>query len=464
MFRKNWWAPGPSSGLGIALFALWVSGCAGAQAHRRDQLYSAWRASVPSSETSHPSGAVHGESLATADSLDRAAFVQAVLDRNPSLEASRQAWRAALAEHAQESAIDDPMLEYSFAPLSIASSDVGYGQVITLSQKLPWPGKKALAGEVALAEAEAAQENFAATRLHLALMASLLFDQYYAVERSLELNEQHYALVQDIKAAAQAQYETGRASQQEPLQAEVELAHVEHQRIVLTSRRAIVVAQMNGLLHQAPETPLPPSPVALDIPDWPERASADLQEEALGNRPELRAQQAHIRSGEAARDLAERESYPDFGVMTSYNSMWAMPEHQWMVGFSLNIPLQLGRRRGAVEEAEARIAQAKANLLSVRDEVRVDVEKARQRLIEAGHVVHLYRARLLPAARAQIDAARSGYVTGQTGFQALIDSERSLRNVELNYQEALATLGERRAELVRTVGRIPGLTQEGVDP
>jgi outer membrane protein TolC len=66
----------------------------------------------------------------------------------------------------------------------------------------------------------------------------------------------------------------------------------------------------------------------------------------------------------------------------------------------------------------------------------------------------------LPAARAQIDVARSGYVTGQSGFQALIDAERSLRTVELNYQQALATLGERRAELVRTVGRIPGQSPE----
>ncbi|HMR77120.1 MAG TPA: TolC family protein [Polyangiaceae bacterium] len=396
--------------------------------------------------------------------LDRVTFVHAVLKRNPSVEASRQAWRAALAERAQASALDDPMLEYSFAPLSIGSGNVPYGQVVTLSQQLPWPGKKALAGEVALAEAETAAEDFAATRLRLALMASLLFDQYYAVERSLELNQQHNALVRDIKAAALAQYETGRASQQEPLQAEVELAHVEHERIVMTSRRAIIVAQMNGLLHRAPQTRLPPPPTTLDLPLVFPGPSTALQKEALSNRPELKSQRARVRGRQAARDLADRESYPDFGVMASYNSMWAMPEHQWMLGFSVNVPLQLGRRRGAVEQADARIAQATAELLGVSDEIRVDVEKARQRLIEAGHVVRLYRNRLLPAARAQIEAARSGYVTGQTTFQALIDSERSLRNVELNYQQSLATLGARRAELVRALGRIPRLASGGSAP
>jgi outer membrane protein TolC len=150
--------------------------------------------------------------------------------------------------------------------------------------------------------------------------------------------------------------------------------------------------------------------------------------------------------------------------MASYNSMWAMPEHQWMVGVSLNLPIQLGRREGAVEASEARIAQVQAELSGMTDEIRVEVEQARQRLIEAGHVVHLYRERLLPAARAQIEAARAGYVTGSSTFQGLIDAERSLRNVELDYQEALAALGERRAQLVRTLGRIPGLPETGERP
>lgn len=442
-------------GLGVGLL-LTVGGCASVQTKRYDGLTSELRHGA---STSGPAG--ERLELASLARLDRAALIRAVLERNPDIESARQAFRAALAEHSQESALDDPTLEYSFAPLSIASSDVSFGQAVTLSQKLPWPGKRALAAEVALAEAEAARDNYQATRLQLALLASLSFDQYYAVDRSRELNEEHRALVLDIKSAALAQYETGRASQQDPLQAEVELAHVLHQRIVLDARRAIIVAQLNGLLHRPPESPLPPPPEELELPDFALASSEQLQEEALSLRPELAARRSELRGREASRELAERASYPDFGVTASYNSMWAMPEHQWMLGVSLNLPIQLGKRRGAVEEAEAHIARARAQLLGTSDEIRVEVEKARQRLIEAEHVVQLYRERLLPLSRAQIDAARSGYVTGQSGFQALIDAERSLRSIELEYQEALATLGERRAELVRIVGRIPGLVQAG---
>jgi len=64
---------------------------------------------------------------------------------------------------------------------------------------------------------------------------------------------------------------------------------------------------------------------------------------------------------------------------------------------------------------------------------------------------------LVPAARDQVQAARSGFETGTNSFLALIDAERNLLNVELGHEEALANLGRRRAELDRALGRIPGV-------
>lgn len=442
------------------ILSVGLAGCATAQARRYDGLAADLRRTAASPRSTGG----QSPAIEALPSLDRIAFIRTVLARNPSIETARQGWRAALAEYPQATALPDPMVEYSFAPLSIGSSDVSFGQVVGLSQRFPWPGKLALEGEVALAEAEVVRESYESTRQRLALMASMLCDQYYAVARSLDLNEEHRRLAEDIKAAAEAQYEAGRASQQEPLQAEVELSHVIHQRVVLDSRRAVIVAQMNGLLHRRPNLSLPPPPAQIDPGTHAIETSEALYEQALRSRPELRATASQIRGRESAVNLAERQYYPDFGVMTSYNSMWMQPDHQWMVGLSLNIPIQLGARRGAVDQAEARLAQARSQLLSADDEVQVEVERARQRLIEANHVVRLYRERLLPAARAQIEAARIGYETGRNGFQALIDAERSVRTVEIAHQEAIATLGQRRAELDHAIGRVPGLPLEGDAP
>ena len=391
------------------------------------------------------------------ENLDRAVYIAEVLRKNPTIEMARQAWRGTMNREDQLSAWKDPMLEYAMAPLSIGSNQVDYGQIITLSQSIPWPGKTSLRAEVAIAEAESAMEDYKTVQRNLSLIASSLFDEYYTIARSLELNQQHQELLSNIKKSAEAQYATGRGSAQEALQVEIELAHVAHEQLTLESRRSVIIAQMNGLMRRAPEAQLPSPPQNLDPDLRSVDSSSALRAQAHKNRAELRSVEAVIHGKNSQIDMMDRESYPDIGVMASYNSMWAMTEHQWMIGVSAAIPLQLAARKAGVEEARAAKAQSEAALHSLQDNIAVEVEKARQGVIEAQHIVHLFRERLLPAAKTQIELAQIAYSTGQNSFQALIDAERSLRKVELTYEESLAELSRRWAELARSTGSIADL-------
>jgi outer membrane protein TolC len=435
------------------------SGCAHGQHARYEEMESALReASESSAYEEQPEDPV---SWAMDVPLDRETLVRAVLSRNPSLEAARQAWRAALSAHPQARSLEDTMASYSLAPLSIGSDAVPFGQVVRIEQRFPTPGKFRFAGEVALAEAEAKQSSYESVRLTLALMASSLFDEYYRVARLLELNDEHRQLIEDIKSSAMVQYEAGRVSQQDPLQAEVELAHIIHQRVMLESERQVIAAQINGLLHQRPELPLPAPPERIEPRAFDVSSTETLQQQALETRPELDAARSQLQGADSAVGLAKRNYSPEIGLMGEYNSMWAETQHQWMAGVSLNLPLQIRSRKGAVDEAEARAEQAAAELSTKRDEVRVEVDQARQRLLEAQHILQLYQERLIPAARAQIDAAEFGYETGRSSFQALIDAERSLRTLQIEYEDSLASLGQRAAELDRARGVVPGIRAEG---
>jgi cobalt-zinc-cadmium efflux system outer membrane protein len=399
------------------------------------------------------------EPFAQATVLERAELVRQVLARNPSLGAAREAWRAALARYPQDTALEDPMLSYSVAPLSIAGGE-RFGQVVELSQQLPFPGKRGLRGEVALAEAEALREDLEELRLRLALMASTLFDELFIVQRSLAINDEHLRLLAQLKKSAEVQYIAGRASQQDPLQAEVELSGVLREKVALESERVRVRAQLNGLLHRLPLAPLPPPPDSLPVPTGVPGPSEALQNEALRHRPELEGLRARLGGGEAAVRLAHRDSYPDFRVMASYNSMWMETPHQFMAGVSINVPLDFSKRKAAVQEAEARLQRLRRDEERLIDDIRVEVEQARTRLVEALRVVELYRERIVPAARDQVAAARAGFESGKNSFQVLIDAERNLRSVELRSQMALADVQRRQAELDRATGHIPGLPRD----
>jgi len=389
--------------------------------------------------------------------LERSAFVAAVLRRNPTIEAARQGWRAALGKLRQAGTLEDPMIDLGVAPLSVTSKEAPFGFEASVSQKLPWFGKRSLEAAAASAEAEAVKSDYESVRRELALCAVMLYEQYFIAARALDINTAHVELMRALHEAALAQLSSGRGSAQDALQADGELAHMEHDAVILEVQRDVTLAQMNELLHRAPEMALPPPPAQLAPPPRLDASAARLQELALQGRPDIQAVERRAQAARARADRADRELYPDLTLSTSYNSMWDMPAHRWMVGLGFNLPIQTGAREGAAEEARAMGAQLDQEATRLRDSARTQVFTASKQLEESEHVLRLFETRLLPIAKQRIEAARSGFITAKNPFMAVIDAERSLRALELDYQKVRAEHVGRRAELDRALGRIPGI-------
>ncbi len=437
----------------LALLAPLVWSCAGpGLTTRHQELDQAWQRAAPPAASADDPFAGHAV-------LDREALIAAVLARNPSIEAARWAWRAALARYPQETSLDDPMLEYGVAPASLGSSRVDSAQRVALSQAFPFPGKLALRGEIALAEAEAAGRDHDAVRLRLAALASLLFDERYLIERKLAVNEAHRALLADLREIAVARYEAGSASQQDPLEAELEQAELLHRDVMLRADRAVTTEQLNALLHRSPALPLPPPPAALEPIGSAPGERAALVERARAERPELRAAEARVRGREAAVDLARREFLPDLKLMGAYDSFWEESELQPMLGVELNLPLRRRKRLAALEEAKASLEEARSMRAGLDDQVQLSVRRAFERLAEAHHALEIVRDRKLPAARDRVDAARAAFESGQSDFSALVGAERSLRDAELDYEQTLVEVSRRSAELARATGELPAQTR-----
>ena len=441
--------------VGLSLTSVTI-GCAAGVSTREDALWREYRASTRTHTLQEDGAAL----FAGDPHLQREKLVEAVLARNPSVNAAREALRVALAEVPQMTALDDPTIGYELAPLSIAG-DAPFGQVVSIRQKLPFPGKRRRAGEVALAMAETEAAEIDVVQLELAEMASELYDDYFVVARALEINTHHKGLLEQIKKSAEAQYVVGRAAQQDPIQAEVELAQLERERIMFEAERDQIVSRLNGLLHRAPSSTLPPAPDGLALAAAPTGTSVELQDLALRKRPQREAASARIRAARAKRSVAERDFYPDFELMSSYSTMWDMTAHRWMVGVMIDVPIQRGKRRAAVDEAEAEIARARFEDERLVDEIRVEVDRAARRVTEAQALVDVHVNKLLPASRARLDSARAGFTAAQNSFLAVVEGQKNLREIELSLAMARAELSRRRAALARAVGFVPGLPEGG---
>jgi len=376
-------------------------------------------------------------------------LVAEVQARNPSLQAANAAWRAAADRYPQAVSLDDPMFTYMIAPTSGLGGDNG-GWMVQASQRVPWPGKRAARGSAASAEADAMQGDLGDTRLRLAEAARTAFYDYYLARREMELNAATRDLLRQFRDIAANKYQVGQATQQDVLQADVELAGLEGRRTELARDKHVAVARINTLLHREANHPLPLPPAKVAVPDSLP-AVESLQEAAARSRPDLYAAQARIRSEEAKLALACKEYYPDVNLVAKYDAF--MPDNiRPAVGMDINIPIRNARRSAAVQEAENRIAQRRAEYDGRLDQVRYEVQSAIDQATQSGRIVHLYEEKILPAAQRSLESAQVNYTSGKLDFLRLLDAERQLYSQREMYYQAIAKYHRRLAELDRAVG------------
>ncbi|MHB8898379.1 MAG: TolC family protein [Thermoguttaceae bacterium] len=377
-------------------------------------------------------------------------LVSEVQARNPSLWAASAAWRAAAERYPQVVSLDDPMLKTMISPSGVGM-DEGGGWMVEASQQIPWCGKRGLRGSAAAAEADVMRGDIGDTRLRLAEATRMAYFDYYLAARQTEVNAATQRLVTQLREIAVGKYQVGQVSQQDVLQADVELADLATRSAELSRDEQVATARINTLLHREPNHPLPPPPTDVSMPDGLS-AVEELQQVATQSRPDLYAQYARIRTEEANVALAWREYYPDVSLVARYDGF--MPEEMRpQVGVDFNVPIRYDRREAAVREACNRLAQRRAEYQDRLDQVRYQVQSSFTRVAQAAEVVRLYRDRTLPAAQRSLESAQVNYTTGNLDFIRLLDAERQLNNQREKYYAAIADYHQRLAALERAVGQ-----------
>jgi outer membrane protein TolC len=387
-----------------------------------------------------------------APALTVEALVQEVLARNPSLAQMVAAWEAAAARPAQVASLDDPMFGGTAAPAAIGQlGDGNRGYRLEFSQKYPWPGKRALRGQGAQSEAAAAGNDVEDMRLQLVEAAQTAFYDYYLVARALDVNRQNLEFLQAFRQDAASRVKFGKAPEQDILQANVEIGRQQARQLTLERMRTVAVARINTLLNLPPDAPLSPPPEALAVADsLPDPAA--LRAAAIGRRPDLQAVMNRLRAEEAALALAFKEFYPDLEPWAAYDPFWAENQLRPQIGLRMNLPVRYARRYAAVHEAQAKVAQRRAELAKLTNQVNFEVEQAYAQVKESEQTERVYAKTLLSAAELNVRTAQAAYRTAQIPFVTLIGAERELIGLRERYYEVVADYYRRRAALQRDVG------------
>jgi outer membrane protein TolC len=382
-------------------------------------------------------------------------LIREILARNQSLAAMQAAWRAAAQRYPQAVALDDPMLMTLMAPGSFSDPNHQSSWMAGASQQLPWPGKRQLRGAVARAEMSAAYFDAGDLAVRLAATGRNAYYAYFLSYRELELLNENARRLQEFRDLARTQYESKSVTQQDFLQAEVELAELDRQRIEIERDSMVAAARINTLLHRLPNYPLPPPAREITAPQrLPEPEL--LYQAAIQRRPDLAALAAKVRAEQATTDLARREYLPDFNVGGRYDQFWDRVNQRGQLSVNLNVPLYQQKRDAAVREAMFRAMQRRSEYEQLVDTIRNDVQAAYQNVLSSQKTVYLYQRRILPAIDQNVTAARTAYESRQGSFLSLVEAQRQLIDGQMKEVQALAEYHRQVAELEQALaGPIP---------
>ena len=322
--------------------------------------------------------------------------------------------------------------------------------IFRISQKLPFPGKRRLAGAVAEREADVSRHIAEGTALDAVSEVKRAYFDLWEAHEKLLVYSRDKEILQRFARVAESRYGTGDVTQSDVLRAQTEVTHVANQ--VATGTLAIDTARadLNALMSRAPDAPLA-------IPEEPEPPRLTLTSQALlelarQQRPELAAQSAAVAREETAIELAHRNYWPDFEVNFSRFLNSEEDDGFGLMG-TVTIPFAYrSKYDAALSEAQARLDVARAERRRVEDVIARQVQQAflRARTAELQH--NLFVTTHIPQAEQSLHVTEAAYQTGSVDLLALLDSARAIEAAHLEHIEAAADFERAIVDLERAIG------------
>jgi outer membrane protein TolC len=388
-----------------------------------------------------------------ADTLRLAAAIALARGANPMLQAARLSADAAAERVPQAGALPDPQLAFGLVnrmlPNFAADEPMTMNEV-RLTQMLPWPGKLGFGKRRAehLARAGALEADDAEVRL-VSRVKSVYAELAY-VDRAITIMDRTRGLLRDFFQVSQAMYSVGEGLQQDVLQAQVAVARMTEDIVVMQQERVAMAARLNSLLGQNADEPI--GALELAGPGTALPGVDSLMAQAAARRPALQAAYERVRAAEAGYRAARRELYPDFMVQLAYGQR---PQFDDMatVMFGITIPLWAGAKQLPMRrEMAAMRAGEDAMARDLYNETFAELTEGRAQAERARSLAELYESSILPQARAAVEAALSAYRVGRVNYMTLVESEMTVNRYEIELVRLAAAYQQATAEVEALVG------------
>ena len=352
--------------------------------------------------------------------------------------------------------VEAGLLNVPIQPFRLNREDMTM-KMLGLSQKLPFPGKRALREQVAAKEAETLGYGVREASNRVARDVKLAYFDLALTDETVRLLQGNLQILEQFLRIAEGRYAVGQATQADVLKAQTQLGRMTEELLRMERERPVTEAELMRLLGRRANA----APIAAELPRISNMAFKleVLQETALRERPQLLGLQSVIDRSARTLDLARKEAMPDFDVRLSYGQrerdLAGMPrEDLFSVTVAMNLPVwrkdkiepRIAEAR-AMREQTLEVQQAQQNevLAKLRQQVAV-AEQSRKSVI-------LYETGILPQARLAVEAALAAYRVSRVDLLMLLDSQMTVFGYEISRAKEQVNFNKALAEIELLTGK-----------
>jgi cobalt-zinc-cadmium efflux system outer membrane protein len=305
---------------------------------------------------------------------------------------------------------------------------------------------------------EAARNQTEVTRLqvrdaerNLAFSVAQQFVAALLARSNLDFATQNLESFRKTVEISETRFKSGDISEGELLRTKLQLLQFETDvsaAIVAQQQAMVSLRQLIGYDAVAPDYELVGE---LEYQPLTEKLE-QIQANALQNRPDLAAARQNIIATRSQTTLARANAKQDLSTTISYSHVGGISSSS----FFFNVPLPIfNRNQGEIARSRFAETQASFSAKATEDTVLKDVQLAYEQAKSNESIVNLYVSGYLKQAEQAREITAFAFRQGAASLIDLLDAERSYRNTELSYRQALANYVTALQQLRQAEGTIP---------
>ena len=313
------------------------------------------------------------------------------------------------------------------------------------------------ANRIAAAETATSRADLQTAENQVALQVHSLYFGILIAQLQKKAAEQQTTFADENLRESEEDVRNGSALKVAAIQGRAGLLESEQSVLTADLQLSDLTTELNDLLGVPLDTQLQLDP---SVPtDFDERPREEYIHTAWSENPEIMAAEQAIRKAEAGVAAAKSAYIPDITAYARHSYQDGVPFLVRNFGtFGVNLDwdvFDFGKRRAAVREREAQLAQAQENLRRLKDSVAVAIERSYNKLTRTKHLVQV--ATEVVQLRQESDRlAQNQLAQGVVLVSERRQAAAATYKAQADYLQASLGYLLAWAELEQQVGRTPG--------